>query len=800
MTTVAAARADLHVFSRFFMRLLSFVCVACTLIGLMPSSIFAQERGPVTIDQVRVGYLTTAIETQFKAGAWTPVYVDITAGLQGCPKSELVIESIDSDDVRNRYRVALPSLEPGEQYLATAYTRPGGMGAEVMASIVLDGRTIAKKDDTFTAMDAGQQLFVSIGSKVPSLRRALNPNEKDNDEVIKETGRRRVTAIEDVRMMPNQWFAYEPVDLLILPTGNRDFLNALLNERQGSKEALVEWVRRGGNLLVSVGRNQDFVARLDPIAGILPVTLTGTLQRENELRELGAWAGASMRLLTAEGKQAGIEVAKIERKPGKEVDFILPNHEPKPDEALIIVSGAYGLGRVTVVAVDLDQPPFTSWEMESQTKFWKQLLDLNPKRIAPATPVEKQMPNQFAAMPENYQLAAQLERNLEDFEDVPVISFGWVALFILLYILVVGPLDYFFLKKVVKRLELTWITFPTVVITISVVAYFTAYWLKGNDQKINKIDLVDIDLHTQQVYGNSWFTIFSPRIQHYTVGLEPATPGWAAAPPANQTSPPVTVSWMGRPESGWGGSGRQHSQGLFRRTYDYVGEAQALKGVPIQVWSTKSFSASWQAPIDPAHPLITSDLHHPTGDTAGTKVSGTITSHLPATLEDVFIYHHGKWHKLESLLTGGTLRVDKALDDPAGFAMEEWYTQVPTTYSARRPRNTSGSYATNQQPPAENTPQIIKRLLFYKSNDRERNDTLRNLDQTWRLNHNDEVFLVGRVARDEGLAKDMNTSASASSRLWLGSLPGTGEPLPDLQGTLAQETYVRVILPVQKNQ
>ena len=93
---------------------------------------------------------------------------------------------------------------------------------------------------------------------------------------------------------------------------------------------------------------------------------------------------------------------------------------------------------------------------------------------------------------------------------MPVISFGWVALFILIYIIIVGPLDYYFLKRVVKRLELTWITFPTVVITISVASYFIAYYLKGNDQLINKVDLVDIDLQTRQVYGHTWFTIFSP--------------------------------------------------------------------------------------------------------------------------------------------------------------------------------------------------------------------------------------------------------------------------------------------------
>src|SRR5206468_4430200 len=91
--------------------------------------------------------------------------------------------------------------------------------------------------------------------------------------------------------------------------------------------------------------------------------------------------------------------------------------------------------------------------------------------------------NAFGSSAEPGELASRLQKSLEAFDDVPVISFGWVALFILIYILIVGPIDYFFLKKVVKRLELTWITFPAVVLGISAIAYFTAYWLKGNELK-----------------------------------------------------------------------------------------------------------------------------------------------------------------------------------------------------------------------------------------------------------------------------------------------------------------------------
>src|SRR5262249_59291604 len=77
------------------------------------------------------------------------------------------------------------------------------------------------------------------------------------------------------------------------------------------------------------------------------------------------------------------------------------------------------------------------------------------------------------------ELAGELVRDLETFGDVPVVPFGWVAFFILLYVVLIGPLDYFILKKVFKRLEFTWITFPLVVLIVSVAAYFTAYRVKG---------------------------------------------------------------------------------------------------------------------------------------------------------------------------------------------------------------------------------------------------------------------------------------------------------------------------------
>ena len=39
-------------------------------------------------------------------------------------------------------------------------------------------------------------------------------------------------------------------------------------------------------------------------------------------------------------------------------------------------------------------------------------------------------------------------------------------------------------------MELTWITFPTIVVTVSLLAYYAAYVVKGTDLRVNKIDVV----------------------------------------------------------------------------------------------------------------------------------------------------------------------------------------------------------------------------------------------------------------------------------------------------------------------
>src|SRR5262249_50636461 len=318
----------------------------------------------------------------------------------------------------------------------------------------------------------------------------------------------------------------------------------------------------------------------------LPVTVAGPLPGLKRLEAVERFAFGSQHnppplasLPAKDGQVPPIPVAKLSLQQGKELEQIIG---PKkfPNTPLLAVRMPHGLGQLTLLGFDLDLPPFASWD--GQAEFWKTLLQQLARSTEKRTgPGNINWRNRRPDLEYDPDLAGELQTNLEQMPEIPVISFGWVALFIFIYILVVGPLDYFFLKKVVGGWELPWIPSPAVVLVVSAAAYFTAYKLKGNDQKINKIDVVDFDLGGGQVYGSTWFSIFSPRIQHYTIGVEPVSPGWSAI--TDQAQTPATISWMGRPDDSYGGYGRPRSSGLFRRAYDYETDASGLRGVPIQV-------------------------------------------------------------------------------------------------------------------------------------------------------------------------------------------------------------------------
>ncbi len=801
-----------------------------------PSAAIAQTRERVKISNIRLGlpngpYADSSRRGMYKTGAWAPVYADLECVRDTEEALRLTAETLDADDIMTQGGVDIAPMTTGERRGAAELGRVPYLKASSMYTSVTVrvtgaesgrnyGESGARGSSGSEALNAGSYLIVAVGGSLNSLRLPSADAAAADAATAKElrNGWVSTSQITDPGLLPDHWIGYAAADVMVLQTGaDRAFWEVLAApQHDRRRRAIAEWVRRGGRLIVGLGTNVDAFVNLKEFADLLPATVPAAGKTNVNILEM-KWQGARQNLNATlsypNGKDA-FASAILEPKADRAAKTILTELVAK-DIRPLAVQGGYGMGRVTVFAFDLDRSPFT--DMLNRGPFWENVLSLGGYQL-PDAGVPLQTYNR-----DYDEYTGAMQGSLDFFEGVPVVSFGWVALFILLYIVLIGPVDYFFLKKVVKRLEWTWVTFPVIVIGVSTAAYFTAYAIKGHDLKTNKTDVVDYDLNTGRVDGHTWFTLFSPRIQKYTVGIEPAVGDASAADPAWAVgkSPDAAfnsvLSWHAPADNrrNMGGGG-----GLLTKKYEFPTAtdpsdpnrelyANSLTGVPIQVWTTKAFTAHWTAAADPARPPVTANLTVREGGV----LTGTVTNMLPVDeFSDMALVWRGKVFQLLDMPRGVaksvTVTTGLGLGGPdTGRDFKLWLTDTERTAGAQPylPKST-GNTRTFDSGTTSNPNFRLWPLLFHEAakmdevrGGRPSNVSLRELDQSWRVDaeRGEQAVLLLRVPTREGPAEAMTTSPRSPSRLWLGASPTDGQPRPALPGTLRQETYIRVFIPVK---
>src|SRR5262245_33494068 len=214
-------------------RRLVFVLTACCLPAACCGEAAAQSpRDKVSFADVRFGFTpgphvgnpeenaANFRQLLYKPGAWVPVYVHVLNNGKYDERNdgpaEVVVETLDSDDAANSYRVALPSM-PQENPAARviAYTRPGTRYTDVTVRIVRkrDGRDLCQPDkSSHPGLDPQQVFYLAIGSKLPNIRL---PGASANINTV-QAGSCEIGNISRVEDMPTLWFGYAAADLVIL--------------------------------------------------------------------------------------------------------------------------------------------------------------------------------------------------------------------------------------------------------------------------------------------------------------------------------------------------------------------------------------------------------------------------------------------------------------------------------------------------------------------------------------------------------------------------------------------------------
>ena len=131
---------------------------------------------------------------------------------------------------------------------------------------------------------------------------------------------------------------------------------------------------------------------------------------------------------------------------------------------------------------------------------------------------------------------------------------GAIAYFLLFYIVIVGPVNYYVLYKM-RRREWLWYTIPIIVTCFVLFTYSWALKTKGNRLMLTRVNVLDVFPDETAGWQSSYFSLFSPMGKRYDVevesenlirALETPTPNAQYMDPGSQTGDVLTLVHHGR--------------------------------------------------------------------------------------------------------------------------------------------------------------------------------------------------------------------------------------------------------------
>ena len=265
--------------------------------------------------------------------------------------------------------------------------------------------------------------------------RPLEPNKR----VIAIVGSARADGLTDTNLelaniqpdeLPEEWQGYATLEALVWIDGRATEIRS-----SAQVDALKQWISSGGKFCVARGNAVGLAGTA--IADLLPVKLGAS--RELTLALGGRFPPGHAAVLDSVVRKGAIRAEQ--------------------EDVPLVVESAQDAGRIVFVAADPSREPFTGWD--SAIPFWRWVLQI-PGPLPPARPNEETVLHAIGS--------AALAHQAGRFPDVAAPEIGGLFLLIVLYLVVVGPLDYLLLRWL-RKLEYTWFTFP------GYVALFTLFVL-----------------------------------------------------------------------------------------------------------------------------------------------------------------------------------------------------------------------------------------------------------------------------------------------------------------------------------
>lgn len=575
-----------------------FLLLLCSQPGFAAS---AKER-PV-IGTPKIGW-----DGHYLVGRWTRIVVPITVAESSAPV-QLELTAVDSDGNRVHFRSAAAELAAGE-HLLTGYVKIGRLDSDITIRVNEASEIRGSPGRTKwleVPLLPSTQLIVTVGDP-PGFDFETESSESSRSS---DSGRAVKLARIKANELPTDPIAYDGVSSVVI-AGTNEFSPAQV-------VALREWVATGGRMVLSLHQNFEIARRMMlPFAEWnMPISVGDQPVTVREFGGLESFARKNIHLpQTSTLSIPNLRCADGEVLAASRTDAFL-------------VHAPYGVGSIMVLAMDLTSAPLREWK--ALPSFCANLCEvrLNADALDKGQSKGSQLSTTGIT-----DLATQLNATQDHFDNLHRAS-PWHVLGLLLGLLfVVGPLDYLFVHRILKKPHFTWISYPILVAGCGLLASWLANSTNGSTRHANQLDIMTVDIATGRATGRHFVTLYSPVTTQSSIALKPLPLIDDA-----KVAPTTSVVWQGIPEPTFGGMLRKTS---LEQGADYQRQPDGeLINLPLLQWSSKALVAESSQSVEG---LVDCSLKA----SATGRLTGTIRHRLPVAIEDwILVYKNVVYRHLK---------------------------------------------------------------------------------------------------------------------------------------------------------
>lgn len=439
-------------------------------VSLVASSGAQAATNPLSI-AVKVGYSGFV-----KAQQWMPVTIDVTNKGQEVDGTLEVSTTVNlgGPPIGSAIYQTHLSLPIGATKHLKTYLVEDQAPSTVSVRIVANGRVVASSDSQ--SGSAATALIGVLSDQATALDSfaAVHPGGISASVVH--------LSLEDVGDSAIQLRAF---DLLAIDDFATDTLTA------AQRTALTDYVQNGGDLVLGTGAAwRKTLAGLS--SAILPMQVNGT----TTLNSVQALAGLS-----------GVEVATGGLGTGAHA-WLSEAGRPLLAESFV------GSGLVTMATFDWNQEPIAGWS--GADVLLRQIL---VRTLFSSTSAQNASfakgGGTGASITER---SNALSQSLGSIPALDLPSLLVIGLLVLVYVLLVGPINYFALRAVHRR-ALAWITVPLIAIVASAGAFGAGLFTKGRSVQTNQVSIIHLVPGWERAYDESYTGLLTPTRGDYQIDV-----------------------------------------------------------------------------------------------------------------------------------------------------------------------------------------------------------------------------------------------------------------------------------------